>query len=99
MLDGRIDVHGTVKDLRSRGIIDDIAKQEALLRSESEVEAEAAAGVAETSTNDKARGTGHTEEVVATTVGRPIPRKLVKEEEREAGRVKWKIYNTYLKAS
>ena len=27
------------------------------------------------------------------------PRKLIKEEERETGGVKWKIYNAYLKAS
>ena len=36
MLDGRIDVHGTVKELRSRGVLDDIAKEGVLLVREKE---------------------------------------------------------------
>ena len=85
MLDGRIDVHGMVKDLRSQGVLDGIAKEEAYFhRDEGEATTEEAKTMA---SNDIERENG----------GKT--RKLVKDEEREAGRVKWKIYNTYLKAS
>jgi hypothetical protein len=97
MLDGRIDVHGTVEDLRSQGFLDDIAKLGAL-RSE-EPDEELVAGQVQNSPSDKTKGSREIEEVVTAAVGKTTPGKLVKEEEREAERVKWKIYNTYLKAS
>ena len=93
MLDGRIDVHGTVKELRARGVLEDIAKEGTLLANEKEEEAVAEAG------NDSELAKDPSAEVEPETVEKKKPRKLVKDEEREAGGVKWAIYKTYLKAS
>ncbi len=93
MLDGRIDTQGTVKDLRARGVLDDIAHDEAV-----EVhKEEQAIEVAETSA-------GAVDEADAEGDAKPVekakkPRKLIEEERRETGSVKWAIYKTYLKAS
>ena len=90
MLDGRIDAQGTPKDLRARGILEEItqdesvhaAQQEEVVQTKEDPEAEALKdGVA--TTKDKKKS----------------PRKLVKDEHREEGSVKWSIYNTYLKAT
>lgn len=95
MLDGRIDVHGTVKDLRAQGVLDDIAREGVLLASEKEEEAMEEGGGDAVDESDAA--TGANPEVEA--VEKKKPRKFVKDEEREAGSVKWAIYKTYLKAS
>ncbi|THG99339.1 hypothetical protein EW026_g2986 [Hermanssonia centrifuga] len=93
MLDGRIDTQGTVKDLRARGVLDDIAHDEAV-----EVhKEEQAIEVTETSA-------GAVDEADAEGDAKPVekakkPRKLIEEERRETGSVKWAIYKTYLKAS
>jgi hypothetical protein len=97
MLDGRMDIHGTVKDLRSRGVLDDVVKEEVLLSKELKEEA-AVEGVGVRSGGD-ANGAGEKDGDGVATVGNTNPRKLVKEEERAEGRVKWRVYNTYLKAS
>jgi len=88
MLDGRVDTQGTVKDLRSQGVLDNIT-QDSTLQAESKEKAVESAIPADTEVDD---GT------------KPIdiakkPRKLVKDEHRESGGVKWTIYKTYLKAS
>jgi hypothetical protein len=92
MLDGRIDTQGTLAELRAQGVLDDIANSEEVKVHEDEQEAVAEAPIAE--------------EIAAEVVeeARPAketkkPRKLVKDEERQEGSVKWSIYNTYLKAS
>jgi ABC-type sulfate/molybdate transport systems ATPase subunit len=97
MLDGRIDAQGTVSDLRKQGILDDIAHSET---------AEVAAEKAPDTTEVAAEGAESEVPVVAVeakdvnkTQGGKKPRKLVSDEKRETGGVKWKIYNTYLKAS
>ena len=92
MLDGRIDVHGTVKELRAQGVVDDIAKEGTLLADERQEEAVAEGG-------DTGEGNVATKDPDTEAVEKKKPRKLVKDEEREAGSVKWKIYKTYLKAS
>ncbi|KAJ7222262.1 hypothetical protein GGX14DRAFT_694507 [Mycena pura] len=91
MLDGRIDTQGTVKELRAQGVLDDITHDAAV-----EVKKEAAAVAA-------------VEPAPADADAAPVdvkdgeqsksPRKLVKDEHREVGGVKWKIYKSYLKAS
>jgi hypothetical protein len=95
MLDGRIDVHGTAKELRARGVLEDIAKEGALLADEKQEEAVAEGG------DDSQKGDEKsvTKASEADAVEKKKPRKLVKDEEREAGSVKWRIYKTYLKAS
>ena len=89
MLDGRIDTQGTVKDLRARGVLEEITHDEAV---EAHKEEQAVA-VAEKPTD----------EVDALENGKPSdkkkPRKLIEDEKRETGSVKWNIYKTYLKAS
>jgi len=86
MLDGRIDVQGLVTDLKAQGILDGIKEDELALGKNVSVEAEET-GVGETSKRPK------------TEIAAKKPRKLVKDEHREVGGVKWRIYNRYLQAS
>ncbi|KAJ7057932.1 hypothetical protein C8F01DRAFT_1255822 [Mycena amicta] len=96
MLDGRVDTQGTVKELRAQGVLDDITHDAAI-----EVKKEEAAVVAE-------EGPGDAEAAAAAVTGddtdkdgaeKKKPRKLVKDEHREIGGVKWRIYKRYLHAS
>ncbi|KAG1750553.1 uncharacterized protein EDB91DRAFT_1108133 [Suillus paluster] len=89
MLDGRIDTKGTVKDLRVQGVLDHITQDST---AEVEEEKPIAATEAPIETQDIA-------EVDTSAEPKKKPRKLVKDEHREAGGVKWSIYNAYLKAS
>ncbi|KAF8890917.1 multidrug resistance-associated ABC transporter [Infundibulicybe gibba] len=85
MLDGRIDTQGTVKELRAQGVLDDITHDAA-------AETQEAPAVEETPSpalEDAQKDTGDIKK----------PRKLIKDEHREIGGVKWSIYKTYLKAS
>jgi len=92
MLDGRIDAQGTPKDLRAQGVLEEIthdenvhaAQQEEAVQAKESEDPEAEALKDDAATvKDKKKG----------------PRKLVKDEHREEGSVKWSIYNTYLKAT
>jgi hypothetical protein len=104
MLDGRIDAQGMVSDLRAAGVLEGIAKAEAAEAAEQESklekpeEADVAAGsaVAENGASTLANAEA---QVMRKDGGRTKPRKLVEQEKREEGSVKWAIYNTYLKAS
>lgn len=90
MLDGRIDTQGTVKELRARGVLDDITHDESIEAHKEEQAVEAA------------EGSAAEEAEVDVTDDAPkakAPRKLIEEEHRETGTVKWSIYKTYLKAS
>ncbi|KAG1837297.1 hypothetical protein F4604DRAFT_1843943 [Suillus subluteus] len=89
MLDGCIDAQGTVKDLRAQGILDHIAQDSA---AEVKEEEPIAATEAPVEAQDDA-------EAETSAESKKKPRKLVKDEHREAGGVKWSIYNAYLKAS
>ena len=96
MLDGRIDTQGTIKDLRASGVLDDIAQVEEI-EAHKEVQAVEAAKEVE---NPNSEIDGDTNGVLTGTVKeKKKPRKLIEEEHRETGSVKWHIYNTYLKAS
>ncbi|TRM65424.1 hypothetical protein BD626DRAFT_454236 [Schizophyllum amplum] len=89
MLDGRIDTQGSVKDLRAQGLLDDIATTES-----AEVhKAEAAVIQEDVQTNEEPVYPN------AEAAETKKPRKLIKDEHREVGGVKWAIYKTYLKAS
>ncbi|KIP06892.1 hypothetical protein PHLGIDRAFT_128004 [Phlebiopsis gigantea 11061_1 CR5-6] len=89
MLDGRVDTQGTPKDLRTRGVLDDITHDESVEAHKEEQAVE----VAEASTDEEAKVDD------AETPKAKAPRKLIEEEHRETGTVKWAIYKTYLKAS
>ena len=91
MLDGRIDTQGTVKDLRSRGVLDDIAHDESVEVAKEEQAVAVAEGFSEEPNADTPES--------AEAPNAKAPRKLIEEEHRETGTVKWAIYKTYLKAS
>ena len=85
MLDGRIDTQGSVKDIQNKGLLDIITHESSTESPDLEQEVVESSG--ESKTSDK--------------VEKPakVARKLVQEEERESGGVKWEIYKTYLRAS
>ena len=88
MLDGRIETQGTVKELRAQGVLKGIEHDAAVETHKEELvvaDLETASIVVEESPD-------------STEVSKK-PRKLVKDEHREIGAVKWSIYKSYLKAS
>ena len=94
MVDGRVDLQGEVATLRDQGVFDDIAKFEEVKahKEEQAVEADKEnpnAGIDAEAGDNKA----------GTVKEKKKPRKLVEQEHRELGSVKWSIYSTYLKAS
>ncbi|KAF8963320.1 multidrug resistance-associated ABC transporter [Flammula alnicola] len=88
MLDGRIDTQGTVKDLRAQGILEGIEHDASVDAHKEEIDA-AEEGAVDDAVEDPSKA-GDTAKK---------PRKLVKDEHRETGGVKWSIYKSYLKAS
>ncbi|KAI0275322.1 multidrug resistance-associated ABC transporter [Gloeopeniophorella convolvens] len=94
MLDGRIDTQGTLSELRARGILDEIAQSEEVTAHEEEQKA-----AAEEPSAEEAAVEATLEDPQPVKDAVKKPRKLVKDEERQEGGVKWNIYNTYLKAS
>ena len=85
MLDGRIDVQGTVKELQAQGVLKGIEHDAAVETHKEELI------VAETASIG-------VEESPDTAEESKIPKKLVKEEHREIGAVKWSVYKSYLRA-
>ena len=85
MLDGRIDTQGTIKDLRAQGVLETIVTSEAV-----EVHAKEMVSLTDPdgSVDEKKSDDGDRK-----------PRKLVQDEHREMGGVKWSVYKNYLKAS
>lgn len=93
MLDGRIDAQGTPKDLRAQGVLEEIAHDENVHAAQQEevVQAE--------ETEDPEVEVLKGDDGATAKDKKKTPRKLVKDEHREEGSVKWSIYNTYLKAT
>ena len=91
MLDGRIDVQGSPKELRTQGVLDNIAHDSSLRAKEEEATAAPALADPETRAMEG--------DSTGSSPAAKNPRKLIKEEHRETGAVKWSIYKTYLKAS
>jgi hypothetical protein len=89
MLDGRIDTQGAIADLQAQGVLEGIehsAVVDAHKRDLSLVESKV---MEETLDNDTPKLEDKDKK----------PRKLVNDEHRETGGVKWSIYKSYLKAS
>jgi hypothetical protein len=86
MLDGRIDTQGTVKELQAQGYLKGIAHDAVVETHKEEL------AVAETAS------ISIEESLEAMEISKK-PRKLVKDEHREVGAVKWSIYKSYLRAS
>ncbi|KAI0672201.1 multidrug resistance-associated ABC transporter [Trametes maxima] len=92
MLDGRIDVQGLVGDLEKSGVLGDIALSKDVEESKNLKQATASADEnPEVKVKDDAND-------ISGTRPRKL-RKLVEDEQRAVGSVKWHVYNTYLKAS
>lgn len=91
MLDGRIDVQGTPKDLRARGILEEITHDENVHAVQQEA--------VQTKEGEDPEAEALKDGALAAKDKKKSPRKLVKDEHREEGSVKWNIYNTYLKAT
>jgi len=92
MLDGRIDTQGTLAELRAQGVLDEIAHSEEVIVHEEEQSAVVASPSSGQVIVDEVGDSG-------AATGTKKARKLIKDEERQEGGVKWSIYNTYLKAS
>ena len=86
MLDGRIDTQGTVKELLDQGVLKGIEHDATVEAHKEELVVAEAVTISDEESPD------------ATEVLKK-PRKLVKDEHREVGAVKWSIYNSYLRAS
>ncbi|KAK0184808.1 hypothetical protein F5146DRAFT_1073739 [Armillaria mellea] len=78
----------TVKDLRAQGLLDEITQEAALEAHEEQIQAEHTTEDTVEAITDK-----------PTDIEAKKPRKLIKDEHRETGGVKWSIYKSYLKAS
>lgn len=92
MLDGRIDIQGTTSDLRARGLLD-------VLVHDAQAEEEPAVVTADELVIAANNDSG-TRMLGDSTLGKSKkPRKLVEDEARATGSVKWKVYKTYLKAT
>jgi hypothetical protein len=90
MLDGRIDTQGTIKNLRAQGVLETITQDETV-----QINEESSASDSKVLTNSKAGG----DPAPKPAEDVKKPRKLIEDEHREVGGVKWSIYKTYLKAS
>ena len=89
MLDGRIDLQGAPRDLRAQGVLEEITHDESIHAQQEEVVQVKGEDLEAEGLKDDA----------VPTKDKKSPRKLVKDEHREEGSVKWSIYNTYLKAT
>lgn len=109
MLDGRIDTQGTIKDLEARGMLEAILQDESAAKPATEsgvrtpsddAETIAEAAVEGKPVEDAAHPRTDTESTaVAPTTKKKEARKLVEEEKKATGSVKWQIYRTYLEAA
>lgn len=92
MLDGRIDIQGTIKELREQNLLDFVTHETSEAESSTVVVAsaeEAAAAVLPTAEGEATND--------ASAEPRK-PKKMIKDEARATGNVKWPIYKTYLEA-
>jgi hypothetical protein len=93
LLDGRIDTQGTVAELQSRGLLDSIVLEAQTVEEPEVVTAEELAIVANTSETSNAL-------LEEGTINKSKkPKKLVEDEARASGSVKWKVYKAYLQAT
>lgn len=92
MLDGRIDAQGVPEDLHAHGVLEEITQNEDVHATEQQ---EAVQAKEVESPEAEALKDG----AAAVMDKKKSPRKLVKDEHREEGSVKWSVYNTYLKAT
>jgi hypothetical protein len=92
MLDSRINVKGTPKDLCVQGVLEEITHEENIYAAQQEV-------VVQTKTGKDPEAEVLKDDCATTKDKRKSPMKLVKDEHCEEGSAKWSIHNTYLKAT
>ncbi|KAF9039893.1 multidrug resistance-associated ABC transporter [Panaeolus papilionaceus] len=92
MLDGRIDEQGTIKDLDSLGKLEDIVREESVKLVNDDT-------VLVDLPKAETRQETTIEAVTEVVTKRKEARKLVQEEHRAKGNVRWNVYLTYLRAS
>ena len=88
MLDGRIDMQGTIQDLRAQGALAII-----------EMDAKAGSSRRQETKSSGSNGLNAREVTRPISEQAKRPRQLVKDEGRQTGSVKWSMYKTYMKAS
>ncbi|KAF8838558.1 P-loop containing nucleoside triphosphate hydrolase protein [Paxillus ammoniavirescens] len=93
MLDGRIDTQGTVDDLRVRGVLDRILPDSSTIIDKRAAPVKLPVSSAEAVVAPDTVLGGQSKAFTKK------PRRLIAEEHRERGGVKWLTYNAYLKAS
>jgi len=93
MLDGRIDISGSIKDLKREGQLQDI-----VLHAKAE-EAEVPAPEADLVLKEAEGAPVVTPAVADADAAQRRPKKLVKDEARAEGSVKWEVYKAYISAS
>jgi hypothetical protein len=86
MLDGRIDTQGAVADLQAQGVLEGIERSAVIDANKGDLSLVESKAVEQTLDDD-------------TPKLDKKPRKLIKDEHRETGGVKWSNYKSYLKAS
>ncbi len=91
MLDGRIDTQGTPDELQSRGLLDTLVHESHAEEEPAVVSAEESAAVVD--------GNVEAGPDTADTANTKKAKKLIEAEARATGRVKFSVYNSYLKAS
>lgn len=89
MLDGRVDIQGTVTDLRVQGLLEGIELDAAIDAHDEELVHPQSTVTVEAIVEDSQQAVEKAKK----------PRKLIKDEHREVGGVKWSVYKGYLKAS
>ncbi|KAI0357687.1 multidrug resistance-associated ABC transporter [Trametes cingulata] len=94
MSDGQIEVQGTVEELRARGVLDVVVEAEERHVQKGKQSPEAAQDDQLSIGGEKLK-----DDLETARKGYKKPRKLVEDEHRESGSVKWTIYNTYLRAA
>ena len=90
MLDGRIDMQGTVKELQDQGVL--------VLKGIKHVAAVETHNLKKKLVIAQTSSIG-VDKLPDTLEKSKIPRKFVKDEHRQIGAVKWSIYKSYLRAS
>lgn len=99
MLNGRIDLQGTTEELRDYGALDAILAEGGISEHREDVQMAHVEDEQVPETIHTEAEAGGDAKSALTRRKSKKPHKFVKDEERETGGVKWKIYRTYLEAS
>jgi len=92
MLDGRVDLQGTVEDLKAKRLVETLVHK-------AHVETETEDSKETTDIDANGHDQPLADPLIPAAASNKRPRKLVKDEHREVGSVKWATYDSYLRAS